>query len=92
MIEHKVVWHNNEAAAWLAAKRGYDSFDFGVTPSARSDRLHVARSERRLEIAEVILPAPRAVSGLNNMATRFKPGAISVSNSNILAILTLRSR
>jgi hypothetical protein len=30
MIQHKVVGHNNEAAARLSSKRGYDSFNFGM--------------------------------------------------------------
>src|SRR5262249_18929451 len=58
MAEHKIVWHDNETAAGLSAKRGYDSFDFGIATGARCDRLHVRRSDRRLEIAEVIGPTP----------------------------------
>src|SRR5262245_10877855 len=58
MIQHKVVWHDNEAAAGLSSKRGYDSLDFGIATGARCDRLHVGRPGRSLEIAEVIGPAP----------------------------------
>ena len=36
---HKNVWHTNEATPRLAAKRGYDRFDFGDATNARCDGL-----------------------------------------------------
>src|ERR1700730_4872750 len=57
--EHKVVWHDNEAAAGLSSERSHDEFDFGIATSARCDRLHFERSGSSLEIAEVICPTPR---------------------------------
>jgi hypothetical protein len=38
MVQHKKVWHNNEAAIGFSTKRGYDGFDFGIALSARCDR------------------------------------------------------
>src|SRR5437660_12624716 len=58
MIHHKVIWHDNEAAAGLSSKGGYDGFDFGIAPGACCDRLHFGRSGSSLEIAEVIGSAP----------------------------------
>ena len=46
---HKNVWHNNEATPRLAAKRGYDRFDFGDATNTRRDRLDFEVSGRGIE-------------------------------------------
>jgi hypothetical protein len=48
--EHEtVVRHDDEAALWLAPKRGYGRFDFGIAMNGRCDRLHFERSGGGLE-------------------------------------------
>jgi hypothetical protein len=77
------IRHDDRTASRLAPKRVYDRFDFGVVTNAGRVRRHLERSGRP-SIEGRQFDDEGAVSGLNIITTRLRPGVIAVSNSGRL--------
>src|SRR6516162_11330930 len=82
MRGHEYIRHDEKAASRLAPKGDDGRFDFSVTTNGCNDRHDLERLGRRLKCGHITDAG--AVSGLNMIAARFRPGAVSESSSSHL--------